>query len=162
MGRHRAAPILSMASDLTDFMPYINKAVFDHERQLKWCNATMAYAVEYARDNGIGDTSDEVLDATEKGNLEGMKALLYGALRAATLAMTLKRFYDIYKPENLYQYMEAVGDGIRHYRPEDTGDNGEDLDESWPDTQSQVKKKKKKGRARTGADGTGLPGKSAD
>jgi hypothetical protein len=68
-------------------------------------------------------------------------------------------FGRIYKREHLKEYIDAVIEGMAAYLPEpEAVDHGQNLDEDWPDTQSEVKKKTSLTK-RTGDSGIGLPGR---
>jgi hypothetical protein len=67
-------------------------------------------------------------------------------------------FGRIYKNEHLKEYIDAVLSGMTAYLPEpEVTDHGQNLDEDWPDTQAEIKKKKLP-KKRTGDFGTGLQG----
>ncbi len=141
---------------LSDYFPYENTAEFDFERLLKWSNATIVYAIDYCK-----KVSNEQLDYDTlvqellKGTLRSVQALLFGALKAADHKIDIKRYTQIYKPDNLAAYVTAVMDGMAHYMPDpEIKDTGKDLDDAWPDTQAELKKKASTKR-RTGASGSG-------
>jgi len=130
--------------ELTDFFPIENSVQLDRDRQLKWSNAAILHAIQYYQEIcGIKVAYENILDELRAGTLRAIQALLYGALKAADDRITIKLFGKIYRPANLEQYVLAVASGMSHYMPDsEVLDNGKDLDEEWPDTQAEVKKKK--------------------
>jgi hypothetical protein len=143
--------------ELQDLMPYENHTTFDHERRLLWCIDAMLNAIRYYREAFEEETTrDTLLDELERYNQRVIISLLYGALRAADEQMTPFMFARIYKKNNLKQYIDVVLEGVVHYLPHpgEQAKHSRKLDESWPDTQSEVKKKTP---AWTGDGGSGLP-----
>ncbi len=70
--------------------------------------------------------------------------------------MDYKAFCDIYTNDHLLDNMNAIIEGMAAYLPEPEGhiDSGKDLDERWPDTQGELKKKESSTEL-TGDIGTG-------
>lgn len=147
----------SNVEELQDLYPFENYATFDKVRKLKWCNNTILYAIEYYRiiyKEKI--TYDLLLYELANTKMRAVIALLYGALKAANYRMDIITFGRIYRNENLKEYIDAVIEGMQAYLPEpEIQDHGQNLDEDWPDTQSQVKKKGLLKKL-TGAFGIGL------
>lgn len=125
-----------------EFFVYENYATFDKLRKLKWNNNAIIMALRYYHTvlkKKI--TYDDLMEELKDGKASGVLSMLYGAVCAADSSITLPVFNDIYKAEHLKEYITAVYEGIKEYLPEpEIKDTGEDLDPSWPDTQSQVKK----------------------
>lgn len=142
--------------ELQDLYPYENYADFDFVRRLKWCNATILYALEYYRTVQQAEIDyDTLMAELQSVKMRAVIALLYGALRANDGNMDLKTFGTVYKTEKLAGYIDAVIDGIKHYLPEPEGNDPQKLDEEWPDTQAELKKKKSK-KKQIGDIGSGL------
>lgn len=134
---------MSNIEELQDLYPFENYVMFDKMRRLKWCNNTILYAIEYYRVvfNQKMDF-DLLLKDMQDGKIQAVISLLYGALRAADNKIDIIKFGRIYKNDNLNQYIDVVVEGMEAYLPEpEILDHGQNLDESWPDTQSEVKKK---------------------
>ena len=129
--------------ELQDLYPLENYATFDRVRKLKWCNNTILYAIEYYRIVYKEKmTYDLILNEIENTKMRAVLALLYGALKAADDRIDITTFGRIYKNDFLKEYIDAVVEGMEAYLPEpEFYDHGENLDEDWPDTQSEVKKK---------------------
>jgi len=149
-----------MIEELQDLFPYENYADFDRVRRLKWCNNSILYAIEYYRVVLKQKTDfDLLLKDMQEGKIQAVISLLYGALRAANSKVGITEFGCIYKNDNLKQYIDAVVEGLEAYLPEpEIQDHGKNLDEDWPDTQSEIKKKELS-KKRTGGFGTGLRGR---
>lgn len=132
-----------MIEELQDIYPFENYVTFDRVRRLKWCNNTIIRAVEYYR--VIYDTKtdyDVIIKELQDGKMRAVISLLYGALRAANDRIDIITFGRLYKNDNLKQYIDAVIEGMKAYLPDpEIQDHGQNLDEGWPDTQSEVKKK---------------------
>ena len=129
--------------ELQDLYPLENYATFDRVRKLKWCNNTILYAIEYYRIVYKEKmTYDLILHEIENTKMRAVLALLYGALKAADDRIDITTFGRIYKNDFLKEYIDAVVEGMEAYLPEpEFYDHGGNLDEDWPDTQSEVKKK---------------------
>lgn len=153
----KAVPFITM-QDIGDFVAYQNKVTLDKERTLLWSNAAIVNAIQFYKElAGEEVKADQIRKELREGKLRAIQALLFGALKAEQDTMNIKLFGDIYKSERLAFYVNAVLDGMIHYVPEaESKDNGENLDTEWPDTQSQVKKKKKTSHRSTGVTGTGF------
>ena len=144
--------------NITDFYAYENYASFDTQRPLKWCNGAIMYACQYY-DQAFMEkiTYDKILEDMLTGKLRAIVSLLYGAARMADNRIDYNRFGRIYKSQNLQEYINVVLAGIKHYQPEpEIKDSGENLDDSYPDTQTEVKKKTPT-KSLIGDSGTGLP-----
>ena len=127
--------------ELQDLYPLENYATFDRVRKLKWCNNTILYAIEYYRIVYKEKmTYDLILHEIENTKMRAVLALLYGALKAADDRIDITTFGRIYKNDFLKEYIDAVVEGMEAYLSEPVYDHGENLDEDWPDTQSEVKK----------------------
>lgn len=142
--------------ELQDLYYFENYATFDRVRKLKWCNNTILYAIEYYRIIFKEKTDyDRIMKELQDKKMRAVIALLYGAIKAANNKINIMVFGRIYKNENLKEYIDAVIEGMEAYLPEpEIQDHGQNLDESWPDTQSQVKKKELS-KKRTGVSGSG-------
>lgn len=129
--------------ELQDFFPFENYAEFDHVRRLKWCNNAVFNAIEYYRViYGVNIDFDSIIKEMQDGKMRAVISLLYGALRAANNRLDIMAFGRLYKSDNLKQYIDIVVEGMKAYLPEpEIQDHGHNLDESWPDTQSEVKQK---------------------
>jgi hypothetical protein len=144
--------------ELQDLYPFENYATLDdpkNPRRMKWCNNTMLYATEYYR-RTIGEeiTYDGLIKAVRNMKMAAIIALIYGGVRAADPDIDYTRFANIYKSnDHLMDNVSAVLEGITAYLPEPDGviDDGRDLDESYPDTQAEVKKKESKTKPTGGA-----------
>ncbi|NLU36874.1 MAG: hypothetical protein GXX01_07635 [Clostridiales bacterium] len=112
-------------------------------RRLKWCNNTILYAVEYYRIIYKEKIDyDMIMKEIQDGKMRAVISLLYGAARAADNRIDIMLFGRIYKNENLKEYIDAVIEGMEAYLPEpEIQDHGKNLDEDWPDTQAEIKKK---------------------
>lgn len=145
MGSSMDATPFSMSNieELQDLYPFENYATFDKVRKLKWCNNTILYAIEYYRVIYKEKLDyDMIMKEIQDAKMRAVISLLYGALRAADKQIDIMDFGRIYKSENLKEYIDAVIEGMKAYLPEpEIQDHGQNLDEGWPDTQSQVKKK---------------------
>ncbi|HHU77829.1 MAG TPA: hypothetical protein GXZ29_02960 [Clostridiales bacterium] len=132
-----------MIEELQDLFPHENYADFDRVRRLKWCNNTILYAIEYYRVVlNIKTDFDLLINDMKDGKLQAVISLLYGALRAVDTKVDITEFGRIYKPGNITQYINVVVEGLEAYLPEpEILDHGQNLDESWPDTQSEIRKK---------------------
>lgn len=131
--------------ELQHLYAFENYATFDCIRKLKWNNNAMRYAVEYSRVAlGIETTVDLIWAGVKNVSAQTVLALLFGALRAADPTMDIPLFGAIYKSDFLGEYLAAVIEGMKNYLPDiDEGaDHGQNLDESWPDTQGELKKNK--------------------
>jgi len=154
---------MSNIEELQDLYPFENHATFDRVRRLKWCNNTILYAVEYYRIIYKEKIDyDMIMKEIQDGKMRAVISLLYGAARAADNRIDIMLFGRIYKNENLKEYIDAVIEGMEAYLPEpEIQDHGKNLDEDWPDTQAEIKKKGLF-RKQTGAFGTGLQEKRRD
>lgn len=145
--------------NITDFFPYENSVEFDTERTLKWSNETILRAIEYYRTVcGVTIDYDAILAEVKAGTLRSIQALLYGALRSSDQGMTIQRYAQIYKKDDIHAlgYINAVLEGILHYLPDHSAqDAGENLDPEWPDTQEEQKKKESAPQP-TGDSGSGF------
>ncbi len=140
--------------DLHDLYPFENYATFDKIRKMKWCNNTFVYAIEYKR-VVLGEQTDYDKIMQSIGSIDTIIALIYGALKAANDKIDISNFGRIYKGEHLKEYIEKVLEGVKMYHPEpEIKYSDDDLDEGWPDTQGELKKKVSTKR-QTGASGTG-------
>lgn len=135
--------IMSHIEELQDLYPFENYATFDKVRKLKWCNNTILYAVEYFRIVYKEKMDyDLIIKELRDGKIRAVISLLYGALKAADKRIDIMRFGRIYKNDNLQEYIDAVVEGLEAYLPEpEIQDHGKNLDEDWPDTQAEIKKK---------------------
>jgi hypothetical protein len=145
--------------ELQDLYPFENYATFDHARRLRWCNNTILHAIEYYRViNGTKIDFDLLVKELQAGKLRAVISLVYGAVRAADDKMDIMAFGRIYKNDNLKEYIDVAITGMAAYLPEpEITDQGQNLDEEWPDTQAEVKKKTSSKKL-TGDSGTGSPG----
>lgn len=145
-----------MIEELQDLFPHENYADFDRVRRLKWCNNTILYAVEYYRIIYKEKIDyDMIMKEIQDGKMRAVISLLYGAARAADNRIDIMLFGRIYKNENLKEYIDAVIEGMEAYLPEpEIQDHGKNLDEDWPDTQAEIKKKELS-KKRTGVFGFG-------
>ncbi len=160
----RPSPIWHiMDIDITDLYPLENYAVFDRIRPLVWSNAAIVNACHYMMTLYQKKTTyDEIIkEFLSKGTIESTIALLYGATKAANDRMDVFWFGRIYRSSNLDSYINAVIQGVASYLPEpEIKDSGNNLDESYPDTQAEVKKKKIR-KGMTGDTGSGLQNQSS-
>lgn len=142
--------------NISDLFAFENYATFDRIRPLKWCNAAMLHAGTYYR--SIFDkeaTYDQIIAELLQGNLRAIVSLVYGAARAADPGLNAFRFSQIYREENLKEYIDAALAGVKEYLPDpETPDSGKNLDESYPDTQAEAQKKTK-AKDSIGDSGTG-------
>lgn len=147
---------MSNIEELQDLYPFENHATFDRVRRLKWCNNTILYAVEYYRIIYKEKIDyDMIMKEIQDGKMRAVISLLYGAARAADNRIDIMLFGRIYKNENLKEYIDAVIEGMEAYLPEpEIQDHGKNLDEDWPDTQAEIKKKELS-KKRTGVFGFG-------
>lgn len=138
-----------------DFYPYKNTVRMNEIRSLTWSNGTILEAVYFYKVIFEVDiTADALLAELQSKKLRAIQALLFGAIKVSNPEFTTDMFAKIYKPENLSEYVAVVLNGMVHYYPEpEIKDRGEDLDESYPDTQKEVKKKR---QGRTGGSGSGF------
>lgn len=145
-----------MIEELQDLFPHENYADFDRVRRLKWCNNTILYAVEYYRIIYKEKIDyDMIMKEIQDGKMRAVISLLYGALKAADKRVDIMFFGRIYKNDNLKEYIDAVIEGLQAYLPEpEIHDHGQNLDEDWPDTQAEIKKKELS-KKRTGVFGFG-------
>ena len=150
--------IMSHIEELQDLYPFENYATFDKVRKLKWCNNTILYAIEYYRVIYKEITNyDVIVKELQDSKMRAVISLLYGALKAANNQTDIMTFGRIYKSDNLKEYIDKVIEGMEAYLPEpEIQDHGRNLDEDWPDTQSEVKKKGLLKRL-IGVFGIGLP-----
>lgn len=152
-------PLLRMKNEeLQDLYPHENYAELDKPRRMKWCNSALLYAMDYYRRTyGEEITYDGLIKALRELKMAAVTALIYGGVRAADPDVDYIVFTRIYENnEHLMDNVSAVLEGITAYLPEPGGviDAGRDLDESYPDTQAEVKKKESKTEP-TGDSGTG-------
>lgn len=149
--------------ELQDLYPFENYATLGAEKprqyRMRWNNNAILYALEYYRMTAGEEATYDILIEKLGGNPMDMTAIIafiYGAMRAARPSIDYKAFCDIYTNDHLLDNMNAVIDGITHYLPEPDGhvDSGKDLDEDWPDTQAELKKKELS-TATLGGSGTG-------
>jgi len=134
---------MSNIEELQDLYPYENYAKFDKIRRLKWCNNAVLYAIEYYRvAYGVKTNFDLMLRELQDGKLRAVIGLLYGALRAADNTIDVAKFNKLYRVNNLKEYIDVVIEGMMAYLPEpEIQDHGQNLDESWPDTQAKAREK---------------------
>ena len=134
--------------NISDLFAFENYATFDRIRPLKWCNAAMLHAGTYYK--AIFDkevTYDQLMSELLQGNLRAIVSLVYGAARAADNTMTAFRFSQVYREDNLKDYIDAALAGVKEYLPDpETQDSGKNLDESYPDTQAEAQKNEGKGK----------------
>lgn len=132
--------------DVGGLGPFVNFAYFDRLRELHWCNDAISHAITYYR-VVTGETAsyDQLLNSA--GTVSGIEALLYGAMRAATL-ITPERFARIFNGERLGEYIECVREGLNEYLPEneiaEVAVVDAPGDEEWPEVKPKIKKKKKR------------------
>ena len=144
--------------NITDLFAFENYATFDRIRPLKWCNAAMLHACAYYRTIFSSElTYDQLITELLQGNLRAVISLVYGAARAADAQMTVYRYSQVYKSDNLQNYIDVALEGIKAYLPDpETQDSGKNLDDSYPDTQAETQKKTKAAPI-IGDSGTGSP-----
>jgi hypothetical protein len=139
-------PLLRMINEeLQDLYPHENYATLrGKEYRMRWCNAAFLHAIDYYRKtHGEEITYDGLINAVRESKMSGVVALIYGAVRAANPSVDYIRFCSIYDNDHLTDNISAVLEGVSAYLPEPEGvvDDGKNLDESYPDTQGELKKK---------------------
>lgn len=144
---------------LSEFESYENTLTMRKTQiNLLWNNAAMKEAELYYK--AIYDEKkelSEIIVEVEKQKLRGVIALLYGAIKAANPKMDIRKFNQLCNTKYYKEYLSVVADGIKNYLPEPAKDLGEGVDESWPDTQAEIKKKKgSKKISLTGDSGSGF------
>jgi len=136
--------------ELQDLYPFENYATLGAEKprqyRMRWNNNAILYALEYYRITaGKEITYDELIGLLNNRpmSMTAIIALIYGAMRAARPSIDYKVFCDIYTNDHLADNITAVLEGMAACLPEPEGniDSGKDLDEDWPDTQAELKKK---------------------
>lgn len=144
--------------------PLENYATFDRVRKMRWDNEAILNAISYHQMvSGHEITYDDILDGLNHNDMACVIALIYGALCSADKNMSFTKFGNVYRNEYLTEYLDAVNEGINHYLPDPTIDDDlEDLDESYPDTQAEIKKKTPQPEKTTGANGHGLQKKGSE
>lgn len=145
--------------ELQDLYPHENYVTLKgKEYRMKWCNAAFLHAIDYYKKTHSEEiTYDGLINAVRNSKMAGVVALIYGAVRAANPSVDYIRFCNIYDNESLMENISAVLDGVSSYLPKPDGvvDDGRNLDESYPDTQGELKKKESSSEP-TGDSGTGL------
>lgn len=101
---------------IQDFVVYENEAILGGKpKRLRWNNEAIAQAILYLDEE---KTDIEILQAIANGNIRGLRALLFGARKAANRHYTKSRFDKEFDREEITRYIEAVTDGIQHYLPQ--------------------------------------------
>lgn len=101
---------------LQNFVVYENEVFLGGAaKRLRWNNEAIAQAILYS---GEEKTDIEILQSVAVGNLRSLRALLFGARKAANQNYTKARFDKEFDRQNITSYIEAVTDGIQHYLPQ--------------------------------------------
>lgn len=100
---------------IQDFVIYENEVhLGGAAKRLRWNNEAIAQAILYLD----GERTDiEILQSIANGNIRGLRALLFGARKAANRHYTKSRFDNEFDRGEITRYIEAVTDGIQHYLP---------------------------------------------
>ena len=131
-----------MNLELQDIGPYRNQVTLDRVRWLRWCNRAILHGLEYYGQAVETTNSDTLISKVASGDIAAMLALLYGAASAEDPGITPATYTRMVQPERGPEYVDVVLDGLRHYLPPpQVQDDGQNLDEDWPDTQAEVRKR---------------------
>lgn len=101
---------------IQDFVVYENEAILGGAAKcLRWNNEAIAQAILYLDEE---KTDVEILQAIANGNIRGLRALLFGARKAANRYYTRSKFDSEFDRAEITRYIETVTDGIQHYLPQ--------------------------------------------
>lgn len=101
---------------IQDFVVYENEVILGGTAKcLRWNNEAIAQAILYLDEE---KTDIEILQAIANGNIRGLRALLFGARKAANRHYTRSKFDSEFDRGEITRYIEAVTDGIQHYLPQ--------------------------------------------
>lgn len=101
---------------IQDFVVYENEVILGGEAKcLRWNNEAIAQAILYLDEK---KTDIEILQAIANGNIRGLRALLFGARKAANRHYTRSKFDSEFDRGEITRYIESVTDGIQHYLPQ--------------------------------------------
>lgn len=100
---------------IQDFVVYENEAILGGKpKRLRWNNDAIAQAILYLDEE---KTDIEILQSIASGNIRGLRALLFGARKAANRHYTRSKFDKEFDRGLITRYIDAVTDGIQHYLP---------------------------------------------
>lgn len=101
---------------IQDFVVYENEAILGGKpKRLRWNNDAIAQAILYLDEE---KTDIEILQSIASGNIRGLRALLFGARKAANRHYTRSKFDKEFDRGLITRYIDAVTDGIQHYLPQ--------------------------------------------